>query len=143
MTLPPVLVMAIIVLTGACRAAGEDEIFGTYSGFLREADLDNGITVQAKDSSFTLLLERGEDGVAGLATIRGKASGPLGGFDGVEIGEIPTVNIDGTELWCTYKGEGFTLGVEGTFSPDFATLALDVDLIGMLFLDREQEPDQG
>ena len=136
---PSIGPVAAVLLACACRAPGDDLIFGTYSGYLREADLDPGITVEERDSSFTLTLEQGEDGVAGRATLRGKTKGPLGTFDGKETSEIAVVNIAGDELWCRYQRSGFGLRVEGTFARDFTELALDVEFVGMLFLERVQE----
>ncbi|MES2642664.1 MAG: hypothetical protein V4850_24485 [Myxococcota bacterium] len=137
---PSIGSLAAIVFACACHGPGEDEIFGTYVGFLRDAELDPGITVEERDTSFTLTLEPGEDGVSGVATLRGKTRGPLGVFDGKEITEISDVNIDGDELWCTYKRAGFGLAVNGTFGQGFSELDLDVAYVGVLFLDRQDEP---
>lgn len=131
--------LAAVVFACACHGPGEDEIFGTYVGLLRDAELDPGITVEERDTSFTLTLEPGEEGVAGRATLRGKTRGPLGVFDGKEITEISEVHIDGDDLWCTYKRAGFRLGVKGTFGRDFTELDLDVDFVGVLFLDRQPD----
>lgn len=135
LSLPPLLA---ILLASACLGDGDDRIFGTYTGLLQEADLDQGYSVEEADSSFTLVLEPGEDGVAGRATLQGRTKGPLGTFDGTEVVDIPEIHIDGDQLRCVYEGQ-YDLRVRGTFAPDFTELDLDVQYFGLLFLDLQEE----
>ncbi|MDP2305416.1 MAG: hypothetical protein Q8P18_05270 [Pseudomonadota bacterium] len=133
----PLGLLLVLLLASACRGPGDDVIYGTYAGYLREADLDRGITVEEENSSFVLVLEAGDGGVAGQATLRGKTHGPLGTFDGKEVTEIPDVHISGEDLWCTYERAGFGLSVTGEFGRDFTELDLDVEFVGVLFLELQ------
>lgn len=137
---PPYGPIMAIVLASACHMPGEDLVYGTYSGFFDDADLDPGISVEKANTSFTLVLEPGEEGaVAGRATMRGKTRGPLGVFDGKETTEIADVRINGEELRCIYTRDGFGLRIKGFFGRDFTELELDVPYVGVLFLEREEE----
>lgn len=131
----------LMVLLMACDGAGGetvDIVEGTYVGHPSEGTPEEGVTTPDPDTTFTIEFRKEGDELWADIRLHGTMvihGAPVEDDDNT----IEGVTVDGTNLDCSLTIDVFTFDVTGTFSGDFAALAIDVQHVGTMTLELVAE----
>lgn len=135
----------LMLLFLACGGAGGgvtiDLVDGTYRGKPADGQPEDGVQVRDADSTFTVAFSENDGELWADLAFRGDMV--IHGFPiEKEDNVIEGVTVDGIDLACAIVIEGFSFAIEGAFSADRASLAIDVQHVGTMTLGREEEESE-
>lgn len=145
-----IAILSIVAAVG-CESSpyvGEtvDIVDGTYMGRLADGELANRVDLVDPASSLEVRFFEDEGELNARTIFRGEIGiGYVVGtytLDGPEYDTVHGVTVDGDELWTEYDASVKMLEVYGLFDSGRTELMLEIESLGTLWLDREEDPEE-
>lgn len=119
----------------------KDIVTGSYRGDLRQRDLLPAVKIKEPGTALRVVLYEEDAVLWAKATFYGKIVKGVIALEGTRSDKIEGVTVDGDWLECIYEVSGVPLEVTGLFANDRRELDLEIEKVGHVLMEIEEEED--